>query len=62
VINQRQAFADPIRREIVQQDIVASEGAYVGDAAAHLAGANDTDRLYFRHQPCLGRRFANVDL
>src|SRR5262249_6695197 len=37
------ACLDALARKIVEADIIAREGAYMGDAISHLPGANHAD-------------------
>ena len=39
-----QAGVDPLAADVVQHDLVAGQGADMGDARAHLARADDADR------------------
>ena len=43
------ARVDAVRGDVVDQDLVAGQRRHMGDAAAHLAGADDADRLDLAH-------------
>ena len=47
--DQGEAGLDPVGTDVVQQDVVSTEGDHVGDARPHLPCANDADRPDFRH-------------
>ncbi len=50
VVNERKALRDAVGSQVVEEHIVAGQGAYMRNTAAHLARADDADRLDIRHK------------
>ena len=57
VADQLQTGVDALGRNVIEQHLVAREGADMGDAAAHLARADHPDRSDIRHHYRLAPEF-----